>query len=125
MIAIFDFILLATGLYVVSLSILFLLCLPKLRKNLYDYCCRGKREANQDDDMSAEQKGNIEIAKQKAAERNESECSICLEAKLKKGVVLSCSHEFCAACIINFINSRQDRKPECPTCRGAITFMFI
>lgn len=67
----------------------------------------------------------FEEAKVKAAERKEEECSICLEAKLKKSVVLPCSHEFCAACMINFIKSKNVRHVVCPTCRGKVTFISI
>ena len=125
MIGMFDFLILATFAYLGLLIVLFFACLPKLRNNLLSYLCRGQREANQREGVSEDMQKTIDDAKVKASERKEMECSICLEALLKKGVVLPCSHQYCAVCINNYILSKGGYKVACPTCRAQINYLSI
>ena len=55
MIAFQDLLFVVTISYFLILSILSLLCLPKLRSNIIAYICQGQRDASQMDDVSPEE----------------------------------------------------------------------
>jgi hypothetical protein len=61
------------------------------------------------------------VIKQKAVERNQTECPVCLrEMDVHHCEVTSCAHLFHRACLESWLAfcGAQDRPPTCPVCRG-------
>lgn len=126
MIAWSSFLIVSTLAYIAFVAMISCLCLSKLRKNSFDYICRGKRQADQAGEMSEQDKKNVEQAKIRAEERNENECAICLTNPMGgKKVLMMCAHGYCSSCLIEYIHSKNLDQVECPKCRKVCTFLIM
>ena len=120
------FLLVSTLAYIVFVAILSCLCMSKLRRNTFDYLCRGKRQASQEGEMTEQDKKNVEQAKIRAEERNENECAICLTNPMGgKKVLMMCAHGYCSSCLVEYIHSKNLDQVECPKCRKACSFLIM
>jgi superfamily II DNA or RNA helicase len=56
--------------------------------------------------------------KQRVSELNKKTCAICM-GLMEHPIILECTHSYCAACIMNWINTQSQRN-NCPECRHKI-----
>ena len=111
--------------YVVFLMMLAFCCLPKLRRNLAEYLCRGKRTPDQDSEMTLRERKKLAVAIKTEGERDDKECSICLEDFKNKKIILLCSHVYCAPCLMLLVKSKHYRQIECPLCKKKAKYLKI